>query len=75
MKKDKELTEQRALDNLLILTKLATYIANNPDLRFGQALFNLNIVIGFNADQHDPHYVWKDEFYLEPGEILKRMKE
>ena len=71
-KKGKELTEQRALDNLLILTKLAEYIAANPDIRFSQALRNLGIVI-------DPDFhmgsSWVNEYYAEPGEILKRMKE
>jgi hypothetical protein len=71
-KKGKELTEQRKQDNAAILAVLAQYLEANPDMRFSQALRNLGIVI-------DPDFhmgsSWVNEYYAEPGEILKRMKE
>jgi hypothetical protein len=71
------LTEQRKKDNAAILTVLTQYLEANPDMRFSQALCNLNIVNyinGYNSYNRIDTF-WKDEYYLEPGEIIKRMKE
>ena len=60
--KGKELTDKRIECNREILRKLSEYLTANPDMRFSQALMNLNIVNGYN------------DYYLEPDEVLKRMK-
>lgn len=65
------LTEQRKKDNAAILAVLTQYLEANPDMRFSQALCNLDIV---RVWPENGHAVWVDEYYLEPGEILKRMK-
>lgn len=70
MSKKVDLTEKRKQDNAAILAVLTQYLADNPDMRFSQALSNLDIVQQYNSDGT----AWKDEYYLEPGEILKRMK-
>lgn len=49
--------------NLELLRILEAYIRTYEDMRFSQALINLGLV--------DPG---KDEFYVEPSELLKRVK-
>ena len=66
------LTEQRKKDNAAILAVLTQYLEANPDMRFSQALCNLDIVT--DAMDTSGNKYWLDEYYLEPGEILKRMK-
>ena len=69
--KGKELTDKRIQCNQEILRKLSEYLSKYPDMRFSQALLNLNIVS--DAYHHCDSY-WADEFYIEPEEVLKRMK-
>lgn len=62
--------------NRELLAILSDYLEENPDMRFSQALINLNIV----QEQPDGHlgyerFSWKDEFYLESVELLWRVKE
>lgn len=62
--------------NLEILKILEEYIVNNPDIRFGQALYNLNITrtlqsVGMNQD--DPTQ-WCSEFYTESKDTLERLR-
>lgn len=49
--------------NLELLRILEAYLRTYEDMRFSQALINLGLV--------DPG---KDEFYVEPSELLKRVK-
>lgn len=62
----------RARDNKAILDVLRDLIESNPDLRFGQILFNWKFVnwnsCGAGVTIHDP-------FYEEPADTLKRVKE
>jgi hypothetical protein len=53
---------ERLKDNITILRLLEEYLRHYPDMRFGQALVNLNIV------EKD-----KDPFYDEPASTLERM--
>lgn len=53
--------------NKLILQKLSDFILLNPDIRFGQALYNLCIVYSADLDK------WTDEYYTESEIMLKRM--
>lgn len=71
MKKIDAIVDKRLADNLTILETLKKYIESNPSIRFSQALINLNII-----KQHinvDRNVYWEDEYYIEPGEIIKRM--
>jgi hypothetical protein len=58
-----ESANKRAQANQEIINRLVKYIQTNPGIRFSQALMNLNIIEGLNGD-----------FYLEPAELLKRMR-
>lgn len=62
----------RGLDNYALLATLRDIIETNPDLRFGQILFNWKFVnwnsCGAGVTIHDP-------FYEEPADTLKRVKE
>lgn len=69
-----ELNEKRKTANAAILTKLHDYLLANPGLRFSQALFNLDIVIQHYCMSKDNSLVWRDDFYLESNELLKRLK-
>lgn len=60
---------KRLVANRTILDVLTQYIEAHPDIRFSQALFNLGIV---EFDSNVEH-VWKDDYHLEPEEILERM--
>lgn len=53
---------ERLKVNITILRLLEEYLRHYPDMRFGQALVNLNIV------EKD-----KDPFYDEPGDTIERM--
>jgi len=55
-------TSVRLHANLELLRILETYLRTYPDMRFSQALINLDMV------QLD-----KDDFYTEPTELLKRV--
>lgn len=54
-----------------LLNILKEIVANNPDLRLGQILFNYEFITWENTDDgikiHDP-------FYEEPVDTLKRVK-
>lgn len=49
--------------NNAIMRILEIYLKQNPDIRFNQALINLDIV--------EPY---KDDFYTEPENVLLRMR-
>ena len=56
--------------NREILRRLQAYLEADPDMRFSQALRNLQIVD--EVDGPDAVY-WDNEFYVESSAILKRM--
>jgi len=60
-------TRQQA--NLALLQHLTDMINNNPDIRFSQALVNLELV------QYLGDHTWVDDYYLEPRDLLKRVEE
>ncbi len=70
--------KDRQTSNLLILTILSDYLKKYPDIRFSQALLNLNIVKQLDVQPRHPNdwpdQRWADEFYLEPEDLLKRIK-
>lgn len=59
--------------NRQILAVLANYIESYPDIRFSQALSNLGIVK--QGGDYSVGSYWRDEYYVEPYEILKRLGE
>jgi len=63
------MTRQKA--NLEILNKLGQYLTKYPDIRFSQALVNLDLVVSTRGEAYDN--VWKDEYHIEPQKILERM--
>lgn len=71
----------RLESNLEILRRLETYLKTWPDMRFGQALINLDILTYTDivSEQNDGtavlHSVIEDPFYEEPAAMLKRMNE
>ena len=60
--------------NFKILTILQTYLTQNPDIRFGQALHNLNIATHrvINDGYKPKDYI--DIFYEEPEQTLLKMR-
>ncbi len=57
--------------NEVILSILTQYLKDNPTIRFGQALFNLNIN---KLSKWDNHFHLLEDIYNDTDEqILKRM--
>lgn len=60
--------------NLEIINRLGDYILSHPDIRFGQALVNLNILnIVYDSLGENP--IVSDPYYEESVQTLKRMTE
>lgn len=59
-------------DNRLICKMLDIYLQQNPTIRFGQALHNLNINL---FSETIPHPVLKDIYADSDEKILERVKE
>lgn len=60
--------------NLQILARITKYINQYPDMRFGQALRNLGVIV----DVSDPiggEPKWMNHFMEEPTSMIKRMNE
>jgi hypothetical protein len=67
-----EIMKQREEYNTEILFLLAKYLDKHPEIRFGQALVNLNILERDNSEYSEiPKY--KDPYNDEPIVIHKRM--
>ena len=66
-----ELMDQRLRYNTEILYLLAKYLDQHPEIRFGQALVNLNILEREDTYSETPKY--KDPYNDEPIVIHKRM--
>ena len=64
----KQAVNNRQPDNKLILKTLNVFLENHPDIRFGQALYILNIL------KQDENGNTVDIFNDEPCDILKRIK-
>lgn len=61
--------------NMRLLTQLTAYLVQHPDVRFGQALVNLGIVVygpDFKADA-DGRLPALDPFHEEPDVTLARV--
>lgn len=63
--------KKRAEDNKKLLLALTHYIEKNPGWRFSQVLFNFGFVTGLL--ENEKCTVWKNEFSIEPGDVLKRL--
>ena len=57
---------------LEIITKLSTYLSENPQIRFGQALVNLNI-IEMEYQSRNIHTSIIDPFFDSDKQILERI--
>lgn len=69
----------RLNQNLTILGRLENYLKDNPTIRFGQALSNLNLATHkqrVNVDgQGEKDCIYEDIFYEEPEETLTKMRD
>lgn len=59
--------------NREILRILAERVEAQPEVRFGQLLRNMAAVLE-RVDATTGGIVWKDEFYLESTDLLKRIE-
>lgn len=70
---------KRIVANAEIMVRLGRYLTQNPDIRFGQALRNLGIVVDFQKPPANPGewnpVEWMNHFNEEPWDMLKRMDE
>lgn len=68
----------RLESNIILLKHLEEYIKKYPDIRFGQALSNLNLATHrqkINTDgQGEKDYLYEDIFYEEPQETLTKIR-
>ena len=62
----------RQKDNIEILNRLYQYVTDNPDIRLGQALVNMEVIRSV-PQNGVPTII--DPFYEEPALALKRMNE
>lgn len=71
----KELTEEkikrRQQVNREIVRTISAMVESEPNLRFGQILACLDVVV---KSRENP-LLWSDEFYLESVDLLERIKE
>jgi len=78
--KKSEVLNNRLDSNLLLVEIMKAYLQQNPDIRFGQALWNLGIIRRENKPDPPPGISWPlvqgivDPFYEEPWDTLKRLK-
>lgn len=74
------MNKNRQQDNFQILDILFEYLKKNPDIRFGQALHNLNVATHRREDKlTPPEEKWplanyEDIFYEEPDVTLIKMR-
>lgn len=72
------MSKDRLEKNLEILDKLYHYLKENPTIRFGQALSNLNLATHrIQPDEEtikENRYGYKNIFYEEPEDTLSKMK-
>ena len=67
----KKKIDERQNVNLQILNKLHNYFLSHPDVRFGQALANLNI-IEYDRTKLTPEVI--DPFFEESADTLEKVK-
>jgi hypothetical protein len=63
------MTRQEA--NRLIVKILADQVEKQPDIRFSQLMRNCGVV---DEDIIEPQLIWRNEFNLEPQELIKRIR-
>jgi hypothetical protein len=62
--------------NLQILAKITEHVMLNPDIRFGQTLRNLGVIVDFmGIGPLEGSVQWSNHFNEEPTSMLKRMEE
>lgn len=61
----------RKVANLEIMNELSEYLAQNPTMRFGQALRNIGIIVDVSNPEGAPK--WTNHFYEESDDMLKRV--
>ena len=64
----------RQSQNEELVKVLNNLVKDNPDLRFSQILYVFRFVKA-NRPTRDAGDNWQNEFYVEPEEILKRVKQ
>ncbi len=71
------MSEARLNTNLQVLEILRAYLVANPDIRFSQAIYNLNIVTDAPAGCYEDSFHardWTDDYNLEPWDLLARLR-
>ena len=64
--------------NLAILAQITHYVTMNPDMRFGQALRNMGVIMDYRIVDEKGEFTgvgWMNHFNEESTSILKRVKE
>lgn len=62
----------RKVHNDIILSILQTYLDKHPNIRFSQALCNLNLVKCVEVNEN---FYWADEYHIEPHVLVERLPE
>lgn len=62
----------RKVHNDIILSVLQTYLEKNPNIRFSQALCNLDLVKMIEVNKN---FYWVDEYHIEPSVLVERLPE
>ena len=73
--KRKEFDQQRISANKELLTILTGLIEDYPTLRFGQLLNVFDFIKNIRPTKEELEVSWQNEFYLEPTELVKRVKQ
>ena len=66
---------KRKTANEEILSILKEYLENHPEIRFVQALWNLSIIRVNKEKMLNDNYIIIDDFYEEPIDTLKRIRQ
>jgi hypothetical protein len=66
--------EDRLGYNKQILDRICKYIENNPDMRFIQALWNLNLINRVASNEIPNAWLIEDRYYEEPDKTLSKLR-
>ena len=59
--------------NLELIRQLKHYVTMNPDMRLGQALRNIGIIVDFQDPPGEGEPKWANHFNEEPQKMLERV--
>ena len=64
---------ERLKENRILIENLKTLVEKHPEQRFSQILLNFGFVKQVKSPNEEKLY-WKNEFYIEPDDVIKRLK-